>query len=252
LSIKSEVTNLIGGLRRYDPRVHQALELLAGRLTDIDEELHPRTSPGSVSTGIVLTDLISPPDNFVITSTGSTTRLSWDAAVGAFQYEIRKGTTWASASFVTRTSGLRADVDPLIYGFHTYLIKSLTIGSAYSTGTNTGVFTVSQIDPPTVSTKVIDNNVLLYWTAPTSTYTIDQYEVKRNGVSLGFIRGTFTSFFEQVGGTYSYSVTAIDVAGNEGDEAVVSIVVNQPPDYAIQDTFVSDLGGVRVNVLVRN
>jgi hypothetical protein len=110
--------------------------------------------------------------------------------------------------------------------------------------------TVFPIPAVVISSQVIDNNVLLLWSAPPSTFVIRSYIIKKDGVEVGRMTGTFTTFFEAVPGTFRYAVVPIDLAGNIGDESSVLITVNQPPDYALHDTFVSTLNGTRVNVLL--
>lgn len=151
-----------------------------------------------------------------------------------------------------RSSSLQADIDPVLYGTHTYLIKTIDVNGNYSSASTQVIFTLTQIPAPSISPQVIDNNVLLYWTEPVSTFNIDHYELLKDGVVRGIVTATFSTFFEAVAGTYTYSIIGYDVAGNASLEGSVAVDVNQPPDYGLQDSRVSALGGTRVNVLLSN
>ena len=83
-------------------------------------------------------------------------------------------------------------------------------------------YTYSLPSPPTVPTGVTaataGSAVALTW-APSvaSTGVIASYQVSRNGIPLTTVAGTVTGLTDaqvQPGGTYSYSVTAVDSAGN--------------------------------------
>jgi hypothetical protein len=244
--VQAEIDQLIATTRQSDPRLHQALLLINSRLSTLWVEAHPATR----TTGITptSTQAVLPPANFVVFSTGSTLRFTWTEAVGAVQYEIRKGTTWETATFVTRTVGLRSDIDPEIYGDHFYMIKSINSAGLYSALSNVANINIPQIPAVTINSTVIDNNILLSWNTPTSAFNISHYILKRNGTEIGLVTSTFVALFEPLSGTYIYSVIAVDIAGNVGTEATLSVEVNQPPDFELHDSRFSDLSGTRVNV----
>ena len=93
--IKAEVAELIATTKASDPKLHQALTLINSRLSSLYIELHPLIARGS-STAPSDTDAIDPPENFTLVSTGATLRFTWSEVLGAFQYEIRAGSEWAS------------------------------------------------------------------------------------------------------------------------------------------------------------
>lgn len=247
MSIQNEVTSLISGLQRTDPRLYQAISLINKRIEEISQELTP-LSPGAGVITEVETDLITSPVNFNIFSTGSTLRFTWDRVLGATSYEIRRGTSWSSASFMLRTFNLQADIDPLVYGTYNFLIKALTSAGAYSSATSSISITIPQIAAPIVSASVIDNNVLLSWNTPTSTFLVVKYGVYQGVNLIGYVDSTFQVVFEGTAGTYTYSVQAVDIAGNVGTAGSVTAVVRQPPDFELLDTFTSALDGTRINV----
>ena len=178
-------------------------------------------------------------------------RFNWTRVEGAFTYEIRRsdGGDWDHSFFQAKTSNLQADIDPVVYGTYVYLIKALDGLGRYSLDATAVTFIVPQIGGSVISKQVIDNNVLLSWTVPASTFNIAYYILERNGVEVGTINGTFTTFFEVLAGTYTYSMIAVDIVGNRGSRFSADVIVNQPPDFGIQDFRTSQLLGPRVDVL---
>ena len=103
--------------------------------------------------------------------------------------------------------------------------------------------------------EVIDNNVLLRWQE--SVVGVDQlpikhYNVYRNNLStlVGQKLGTFTTVFEQVGGSFEYILKPVNTAGNEGSQNSVVAEVNQPPDFVLTQDFASTFNGTIVNGFV--
>ena len=107
-----------------------------------------------------------------------------------------------------------------------------------------------------ITGSVIVNNVLLSWTQigdfiPDSGYLqVDKYEIQRDGVKIGETKASYISSFEKVGGTFTYSVIAIDIAGNRGVPASVVLIVENPPNYVLKDERTSDLSGEKNNVII--
>jgi len=178
--------------------------------------------------------------------------LTWqNASPAARTYELRRSDelVWDTASFVTRTPSLSVLLDPLPSGSYFFLLKTIDTFGNYSP--NFSYVTITIIDPgkPFVTVAVIDNNVLLNWTVPTTSFSIDRYRIYRNDNLYGSLRATFVSTFETVAGTYKYGIEAIDIAGNVSDVGEVTAIVNTPPDYQLQDQRTSSLNGTRFNVV---
>jgi hypothetical protein len=211
----------------------------------IEEAVRPIVSGGGIG-------LVSEPLNFASQVVLNGIQLSWESPNPAARlYEIRRSgqLNWNTASFVTRTPSLSILLDPLPYGSYFFLIKTLDTFGNYSP--NFASTTVIIIPPgrPFVTAAVIDNNVLLNWTVPTTSFTIDRYRIFRNETLYGALRATFVSTFETVAGEYKYGVEAIDIAGNVSDIGEVTTTVNTPPDYQLLDTKISDLNGTMENVV---
>lgn len=237
----TSVTQLIQGLQADYPNLYLALIKMTGQIQDLYFQLNPLVALSRASIAIV--GQVDAPLDFSFVFTPTTVRLSWSAVDGAFQYEIRKGTDWDTASFVFRSVSLQGDIDALVYGAHTYLIKSVTASGIYSDDPTALVITIPTIPGVIINSQVIDNNILLYWNEPEAVFTIDFYEVFKNGVSLGTLDGTFFTRFETIAGTFTYRVIATDIAGNDSEISEVSVVVNTPPDFQLQDSRTTDFSG---------
>ena len=90
----------------------------------------------------------------------------------------------------------------------------------------------------TIDVEVVDNNVLLRWQEPNSDLPIIYYNIYRTSKSAGNLigskQGGFTTVFEQVGGTFTYIVTAVNSAKIEavGGNGITALV-NEPPDFVL-------------------
>jgi len=250
-SVFLEVETSAQGLQARDPRLYQTIQLLNKQIEELTVALSPLIIISTLPTTGIST--LRFPGSFQAASTGVSVRFTWVAVSGAAQYEIRRNNgvsdNWDTATFITKVSTLQADIDPLLYGSYRYLIKSIDAAGAYSVLFGALTFVVPQIPAVTIITQIIDNNVLLRWDTPISTFNIAYYIVYKNGVEVGRIFSTFTILFEVIAGTYTYSIKSVDVAGNIGTEAFSTVIVNTPPDYALQDHRVSTLNGTRVDVI---
>jgi hypothetical protein len=98
-----------------------------------------------------------------------------------------------------------------------------------------------------LAAEVIDNNVLLKWTAPASgTLPIEHYKVLKGAEfdsadQVGQVSGTFAVLFELLAGTFTYWVQAQDTAGNTGAERPITAFVDEPPDFVLLDDQDIDL-----------
>lgn len=241
------VEALIQGIQLIDPRLYQILQELNRGVVGLQEEVFPLVIKDRIPTPTL--PILPPPPTFTFVFTPISVRLSWTEVPNAFGYEIREGSNWDFATFRLRTPSLMADIDPLLVGSHSFLIRTINAVGAYSDTSTSLVISVPPIGSISLQSSVIDNNVLLKWDAPFSTFRILHYEAYKNREFSGFIDSTFFSFFENVAGSYTYGVLAVDVAGNIGPIAEVTVDVLTPPDYALQDTRTSMLLGTRVDVL---
>lgn len=240
------VEALIQGIQLSDPRLYQILQELNRGLLYVQEELFPLVLEAQLPPPTV--PLLDSPASFTYQFTPITVRLLWSEVPDATGYEVREGPVWDTALFMFRNNSIQADISPLLLGTHIFEIKTINSAGAYSDASTIQSITIPPLGTITIDKQVIDNNVLLRWTPPTSTFRILNYEVKKGTTTIGLVDSTFFTFFENVAGTFTYQITAIDVAGNRSPTASVVVTVLSPPDYALQDTRVSALNGTTVNV----
>lgn len=177
-------------------------------------------------------------------------QLSWNAvnAPDLANYEIRQGTSWATATFVARSLTTQYLVPVISVGSTAWLIKAMNKSGTYSINAAGATLSVTAPSTPSVTAQVIDNNVLLSWSASTATQPVATYEIRKGATFAGATvigkkSGLFTSVFETAAGTYTYWVVAIDSAGNYGTGGSVTAVVNAPPDYVLKLNVTSTFSG---------
>jgi hypothetical protein len=180
--------------------------------------------------------------------------LSWTVPAYGFQidhYEIRYGSSWAAGTFVTQTKSTQIQQPATWGGARQFWVSAVDIaGNVGAAGSST----ISTVAPsaPFVTSQVVDNNVLLYWTDATQTLPIKFYELRRGATYatsslIGTKQGLFTTVFETTKGTYTYWVTGVDSAGVYGTPAPLTTAVNQPPDYVLKVDLDSTFSGTLVN-----
>jgi hypothetical protein len=254
MSDRNQVDALIQGYQRVDPRLYDILRTLSAQIRTIRSTINATTTPEAAALEDPTLNL---PSFFTYSLPGNNVTLSWSGTdssgtVLSAMFEIRKGTNWETASFITRTSSLSATLPPdLTVGTHVYLLKTIGFTGKYSVNSLTLYVTISPIPQVVVTSNVIDNNILLYWSEPVShQFNIVKYEIFRNGVSVGFQFGTFAALFENAGGTFEYSVIAYDLAGNTSLPYILNVKVNQPPDFELVSKLTSTFTGTTIHCVV--
>lgn len=244
---RNELDILLQGLQYTDPRLYDLLRGLIDQVGDIYDKLNPLLRQSTTTPSASLELL--PPADFDYSTTDRNLIFTWGNVDGAHLYELRKGPVWDDADFIVRTPSLNAVLNPILEGTYTYLLKSIDNSFSYSALTSSVVVTIGGVGLPSLTFRTIDNNVLLFWTEPDAVWEISYYEVYKNNVFIGTADTTFFTIFELQGGHYTYSVLAVDIAGNRGPAATVPVLVNPPPDYELQSIYVSKLFGKRVNLV---
>ena len=193
--------------------------------------------------------------NFRFSIKGYSVLLEWNdnQESDVSQYEIRQGAIYSTSTFVALKSSLSHSIDISGIGNFTYWIRA-------KDGTPTFSLVPSQISvvitPSTITgitAQVIDNNVLLQWSATAGTLPIDRYEIRKGAVFatatvIAQVAGTFTTLFETLASTYTYWIVALDMAKNPGTPLSTVTIVNQPPDYILRQNWLSALYGTKTNV----
>lgn len=240
---------LVEGYQLSDPKLYQILSQLMQVTGAIQEIVDPSqisatTTPGSGALAV------APAAGSISFLAKQILRIVWLPSVNAVNYELREGTFWDTATFITQTTQLEARLDPILVGTHHYLVKAINSNGIYSVSALALTVTIPNIGASSITASVIDNNVLLKWSEPVSTWLIRHYNVYRDGVFTGTVDATFFVIFEQLAGTRTYGIQALDLAGNLGPINIVTASVNQPPDFELQDTRLSLLAGTRTNAII--
>lgn len=174
--------------------------------------------------------------------------LQWQtiADLDVQDYEIRyggSGDTW-EAMYLTafRVKASQYFFKTFTAGTHVFHVRAVDTSGNYSlTSATTSLAIAAPGAVQSYNVSQIDNNVLVDWEPPTAgTFPILHYNVYEGPIFatatlLGKVGGTFYTYIEQVGGTNTYWVTAVDIAGNEGVQTGKTVLVSSPPDYILMD-----------------
>lgn len=172
------------------------------------------------------------PIEFTYNLTRDNVILYWVPGNANFTYfEIRKGTNWDTGDKITITNNLSVVLDPVLIGRHDYMIRAMGKSGTYSSGMLSTGFDIPVLGTIAVTSSVVLNSVQLSWTVPFSTWRLAFFTVKRQGVTVATTTGTFYAGSEQAAGNYTYSVVAVDIAGNSSLPAEVTVYTTGVTDY---------------------
>ncbi len=179
---------------------------------------------------------------------GSEVLISWTSTPGSFaieDYVILQGSTYETGSLIGYTKATSYRLGATWSGARQLWIAARDVAGNIGTPVTISPTIVAPGQIVTPTTEIVDNFVLFRWTAPSSgslplrgtkLYKV----VGGSDVLIGETSGTFFAFFETEGGTYTYKLAAVDIAGNEGTSKSLSATVNQPRDYVFQSSNVLD------------
>ncbi|HQU03495.1 MAG TPA: phage tail protein [Acidocella sp.] len=178
--------------------------------------------------------------------------ISWGAVAGVMTTDHYVISLDGGATVLTTTKGTSFTTKANFTGTETFSVAAVDIAGTVGTY-GAASLTVNAPSAPTMLDQVIDNNVLLKWSASTGTLPVDHYVVSKGttfagSTLIGNISGLFAAVFETQAGTYTYWVVGVDAAGNQGTPAQLSVFVNPPPDYVLQYNFNSTFAGTRTNI----
>ncbi len=188
--------------------------------------------------------------NFTSIITDDGIKLSWDAIADLDRdsYEIRQdGSDWNSATLVHRTTSDEGTSYTYQYrtaGSIILRVKAIDTSGNYSTLDTTLSLTLTGPNPiQGFVTQVLNQSVMLDWTEPAaSTFSIDEYDIYKGdsfatAIKIGSASGTFHTYIETNGGTFTYWVVAIDVGGNRSSEVSAIANIVTPPESFILNTL---------------
>lgn len=177
-------------------------------------------------------------------------KLTWQTNNGTglvlpiIEYEVRTNLNWGTTSGLLDKSYTNSFVSKVTWNG----AKTIYVAGRNSAGVigayDSEVITITGAGAPaSVTNKVVDNNVLIYWGTPTTgSLPIESYIIKKGSSFataevIGNKSGNFTSIFETTAGTYTYWVAPIDSAGVIGTPAQTVAAVSQPPDYVMRSNI---------------
>ena len=145
-------------------------------------------------------------------------------------YEIRRGTSWGSSTYVTQTKSTSYKIGYLDDGTYTYLVKAIDTSQVYSTNPASVAVTISGPPATTLTQTISGTDLVLSWTVPTlGTYAIDYYRVtygNNYATSAELTKSQTTSFTVPITwiGSRTFYVAPVDMVGKFTDPPA-SIVV---------------------------
>ena len=199
--------------------------------------------------GVAASRLItaSPPQQPVLSASfdGEFVRLSWSATAGSLPisyYDLRFGATYETgvpmATLSVSSFSIRADWT----GIRKFWIAAVDAADNESTPASVDV-NVSVPGTPGVSTKIVNNTVVLSWGTVASALPLAEYEVRRGAVwaSAEFVaKVSATNFSLPINwtGSQTYLVAARDSLNNVGAAGAAVVSVNAPSSPTVAAEFV--------------
>ena len=248
-SVQSMLNSLIARSNKLDPVMITILQEMLNELRRLEIEVFPISSVSSkISGGIDGSLDIINPQIFTYNLTPNAVILEWiPESSDFFYYELRKGIDWNTSDKLLTTANTQVVLEPLLVGIHTFLLKTIGEGGVESAGTSRLDIVIDPIGTFILDSTVVINAITLSWTIPISVFRLDLYEIRRNGILIATNTGTFFAISEQAGGTYTYSVIAVDTAGNRSPEISTQIRTAGVTDYIFFARLNSSFNGTIVN-----
>lgn len=201
------------------------------------------TSGNESTNEATVTLAISAPSTPTVTGAieGENLALSWNDCATDYaiaDYAISYGDA-AGDNAVTTIKGTKHSLFVNWSGIRRFWVQARDIAGNAGTA---GSALIELVAAPAVTglvADVIDNNVLLHWTASAGgTLPVKSYEVRKGAVFaaatvIGQFFGTFSTIFETTAGSYTYWIVPIDSAGAYGLETYLVAAVLKPPDLVI-------------------
>lgn len=189
----------------------------------------------------------SPPQQPIMSASfdGEFVRLSWSATAGSLPisyYDLRFGASYETgvpmATLSVSSFSVRADWT----GIRKFWISAVDAADNESPAASVDV-NVGVPGTPGVSSKIVNNTVVLSWNTVTSALPLSEYEIRRGAAweSAEFVaRVSATNFSLPINwtGSQTYLVAARDSLDNVGGAGAVVVTVNVPSAPAVDAEFI--------------
>lgn len=194
----------------------------------------------------------APAPVIVVTFRAINAILDWKAVIGTIPtsgYEIRRGSTFSSATVLANITGTSYTVRADWSGSQTFWVVARDINGNYGTQGSV-VATVDPAPAPTTKAVIVGPNALFTWTAVSGTLNTDYYLLKRgstwsSATAIATIYSTAYTLKVDWGGTERFWIAAVDVNGTEGTPDSTDVVVVPPSAPAVTQQVIDN------NVLLR-
>ncbi len=184
---------------------------------------------------------VGAPSAPVVTGSISDTQyvLSWtvpSSSIEVSEYIIR-----SNGTVIARIDSTKFSATAVWSGSKIFTVAAIDIAGNEGPASQTEI-EISSPPATSITSQVIDNNVLLRWSRAKGTLPLLGYELRKGatwatGSVVGLLSSEFTVVFESFAGTYTYWIAAKDVANNYGPERSISTLVNQPPDFVLATDY---------------
>lgn len=151
--------------------------------------------------------------------------LTWNPSpdIDLAYYEVRRGTAWGTAVFVTQVNATSLKIGYLDDGAFTYLVKSVDTSGVYSTDAASIAVTITRPPVTSILGNVQSTDLVLTWIKPAvTTYEIDYYRVTYGGTyatSTELAKTQSTTFTVPINwtGSRTFWVAPVDKVGKFTD-----------------------------------
>lgn len=197
--------------------------------------------------------------NAAVTFSAESVIFSW-ATVSSFfaieEYELSYGSTYETSTIISSANATTISIPANWSGYRQFYLVAVDQGGNRSTPQVLPVLVQSPGAVTSITPDKIGHFVTLRWTPPaTGTLAVGKYRVLR-GANFGTAElvgeffGTFTTIFETVGGTFTYWIQPVDLAGNLGTAEFVTVTLSAPSDFVLKsDQVITDFS-IKNNVFL--
>lgn len=154
-----------------------------------------------------------------------------------------------------RTDALALSVSAVSVGAHTFMVRAVDNSGNIGPWGYVDFMVQAPGRVTYFDCSAVDNNVMLYYTSPNFVFfPIREYLVEEiedgEGMEIGHTDANFFADIKSSAGNYTYGVTPVDIAGNLGERAVITIAVSQPPDFILYSDYHSLFNGMKQNMVL--